>query len=415
MPKSASEQQLKTYLDRVVKQGSIEAIADDKDQVMRMTGIKPGRKSKLQKAHGAVQKLAMGKKISAEEAFFVEAIIIPDKRPAVVIQNNDYKVDHQDWLHLNEAKGVKRQILKAIPAIGRIELPNHPSIPYGGTGFVVGPNLVMTNRHVAEIFTSGVGLRDVRFKSGSSAAIDFRREADSTASHVFDVKSIAMVHPFWDMAILHVEGLGNDIEPLCLSKRPPEDLEDAEIAAIGYPAFDPRNNVDVQRDVFDNVFNVKRLQPGLLRTRRRLNSFGNTVDTVTHDASTLGGNSGSAVLDLATGEVIALHFAGLYLDANFAVPSFDLSRDGRVVDTGVDFGEDDARNVEDPTPWEQSWRGADPEAEAITVRPSAGGDSTMTVQSHPGSATGDVSLTIPLIVNVRLGDVTSTAGSKRKD
>jgi hypothetical protein len=43
-------------------------------------------------------------------------------------------------------------------SIGRIELPTNPSIPYGGTGFVVGPNLLMTNRHVARLFTEGLGM-----------------------------------------------------------------------------------------------------------------------------------------------------------------------------------------------------------------------------------------------------------------
>ena len=40
-----------------------------------------------------------------------------------------------------------------------------------------------------------------------------------------------------------------------------------------------------------------------------------------HDCSTLGGNSGSVVLSLETGEAVGLHFAGRFLEANFAVPS----------------------------------------------------------------------------------------------
>ena len=42
---------------------------------------------------------------------------------------------------------------------------------------------------------------------------------------------------------------------------------------------------------------------------------------ITHDCSTLGGNSGSVLLDLQTGEAVGLHFAGLYLQDNFAVPA----------------------------------------------------------------------------------------------
>ena len=48
---------------------------------------------------------------------------------------------------------------------------------------------------------------------------------------------------------------------------------------------------------------------------------------MTHDASTLGGNSGSAIIDVDSGEVVALHFAGEYLKANYAVPMYELARD----------------------------------------------------------------------------------------
>ena len=58
---------------------------------------------------------------------------------------------------------------------------------------------------------------------------------------------------------------------------------------------------------------------------------------MTHDSSTLGGNSGSAVIDVATGTVIGLHFAGEYLKANYAVPTYELARDRRVADAGLNF------------------------------------------------------------------------------
>ena len=38
-----------------------------------------------------------------------------------------------------------------------------------------------------------------------------------------------------------------------------------------------------------------------------------------HDATTLGGNSGSVVMDMATGQAVALHFGGFEGDRNMAV------------------------------------------------------------------------------------------------
>ena len=52
---------------------------------------------------------------------------------------------------------------------------------------------------------------------------------------------------------------------------------------------------------FDRVFQVKRLQPGELDGGVSTASFGHVVPAATHDCSTLGGNSGSAILDLETG------------------------------------------------------------------------------------------------------------------
>ena len=82
------------------------------------------------------------------------------------------------WLKLKENANIREKLKKAIPSIGRIELPGNPSYPYGGTGFVVGEGLVMTNRHVAGIFASGVGTRTLSFKPGHRAGIDFLRELD---------------------------------------------------------------------------------------------------------------------------------------------------------------------------------------------------------------------------------------------
>ncbi|MGH1481840.1 MAG: DNA/RNA non-specific endonuclease [Geminicoccales bacterium] len=413
MPSQSDTQALKDYLATITREGSIEAIADDKEAVMRMTGARPVRKTEAQKAQGAVQKLARGKEISSEEALFIEAIIIPDKRPAIDIVDDDFTVTETDWVHYDSNLSIKRQILNAIPSVGRIELPDHWSAPYGGTGFVVGENLIMTNRHVAQIFASGVGLQGLQFIPGQTAGIDFKKEKGSDESRFLDVVEVAMVHPYWDMALLHMRGLGENVQPLTLSLTPPEDLIDRDIAAIGYPAFDPRNNTEVQERVFNGTYNVKRLQPGRLRRRALVQSYGKATDCLTHDASTLGGNSGSCVLDVTTGEIVALHFAGIYKKANYAVPAFELSRDEHVAAAGVEFGRDDLANVEQPNPWRDHWVAADPQQEGAKPLVQAVGTHSDQQASIGQAVTtdGGVTLTIPLMVNVRLGQPEQQVGS----
>ncbi|MEZ5941097.1 MAG: trypsin-like peptidase domain-containing protein [Planctomycetaceae bacterium] len=331
--------------------------------------------------------LSRGDEIEPDQQHALEAIVLKRNRPVVNIIENDFSNPPHPWQHLGQAD-IKRRLKQAIPSIGRIELPGHPRLPYAGTGFVVGANLLMTNRHVAEIFANGFGLQQLTFKPNTPAAIDFRREIIASDPQLLNVKRIAMIHPFWDMALLVVEGLSDDHPALTLSVAHPDELKEREIAVIGYPAQDRRNDIKLQNEIFGGVFDVKRLQPGKLKTRRTIRSFGNLVNSVTHDASTLGGNSGSAIVDLKTGEILGLHFAGLYLDANFAVPTYELARDQRIVQTGVQF----SGSVPSTGEWDDVWRRSN-----MTERTSAPAPLPVT------AAGGSVTMNIPLQITVSLG------------
>ena len=65
--------------------------------------------------------------------------------------------------------------------------------------------------------------------------------------------------------------------------------------------------------VFGGRYDVKRAAPGIMTPNSR--------GWATHDCTTLGGNSGSVVIDLKSGEAVALHFAGAYVIENYAVPA----------------------------------------------------------------------------------------------
>ncbi len=216
-----------------------------------------------------------------------------------------------------------------------------------------------------------------------------------------------MVHPYWDMALLEVEGLPADIESLELSQRDVGAEDMVMVAAIGYPAFDTRNDATVQNDLFRHVFGVKRLQPGTAGGTVRTDSFGKSVDAVRHTCSTLGGNSGSALIDLESGKVVALHFGGRYRITNYAVPASALARDGRVVEAGVRFEGNPPGG--DP-PWSSWWTRADEEQ---VIEASAGAVAS-TASKNDGKANagvkvqvlqnGSVQIVLPLHITVSLGD-----------
>ena len=346
----------------------------------------------------AIQKLEQDREdqLTPIEMDALEAIVLPRERPVVFVKDGTYDSIGQPWTHLNEA-AVRARLDPLLPSIGRVEVPQLPWVPYGGTAFVVGSDLLMTNRHVAKLFCEGRGVTRLTYRSGD-AAVDFKREVNTRPSDrtlLFHVVRVEMVHPYWDMAILRVQGLPARITPLKLSVGEPESLLGEDIVAIGYPARDDRNDLDVQDRIFDRQFNVKRLQPGKLRVRERIRSFEQVVDAVTHDSSTLGGNSGSALVHVHTGQVVGLHFAGLYLKANYAVPAYELARDARVVQTGVNF----TGSVPPTDAWDAAWRDAG-EALALPAPVPQVVAPAPAITAPAGTA---ATMTIPLQVAVTVG------------
>ena len=352
----------------------------------------------LEFALSGLQKVHREEDLRPDEANALEAIILPKERPVVFVQRGTFAISDQLWGHFAKSD-IRTRIEAAIPSIGRVELPDDPRIPYGGTGFIVGPGLMMTNRHVAELFAQGLGTKNLAFKPGESAAIDFKREFQSTESISLVVEAVLMIHPYWDMAILKVTGLPTSVKPLNLSVSSPEELNAREVAVVGYPAKDLRNDSKVQDDIFQGVYNVKRLHPGRVRERKPCRSFGKMVSAMTHDCSTLGGNSGSALIDVTTGEIVGLHFAGVYLEDNFAVPTYELARDARVVDLGVNFQGHVARTSN----WASFWNEADGSeaAKPTTNTDSSNQQSQHTLATVPAQAVA--TFTIPLQLTVSIG------------
>ncbi len=104
-----------------------------------------------------LESLARRTAIPPQDHELLEAIIFEEIRPAIDIVDGAFTVTRPLWKQLSADAAIRERIETAIPSVGRIELPGNARIPYGGTGFVVGEGLVMTNRHVAEIFAEGPG------------------------------------------------------------------------------------------------------------------------------------------------------------------------------------------------------------------------------------------------------------------
>jgi endonuclease G len=256
-----------------------------------------------------------------------EAIVERFTRPVYLVQESKFTVPPDNFDDSEEIKArlaTGRDALEGlIPSVGRIDLRNH-RLDWVGTGWLVGPGIVVTNRHVAaEFATRRDGGFDFRRFYGNpkvSAHVDWRHEYRQGTESRFQVKEVLWIEPedSVDMAIVRVSDSGDSDEslPPAIELMTSEELRSAGVGAwvavIGYPAYDSRNNAADQQRIFDGIYNVKRLAPGQVTAIEK-------QDVLHHDATTLGGNSGSAVIDLASGKAAALHFGGIQGERNDAV------------------------------------------------------------------------------------------------
>ena len=244
---------------------------------------------------------------------------VPRDNPALIIQEGDFGALPQAWEHLN----TKRQMLKRIiPSVGRLEIEVAGTNRTGGTAFVVGNGILMTNKHVVEDFAtlhSGEGT----FKPGFSVRIDFGGEHGHETASELPLENFVEARSRYDIALLRfTPTLDHIVKALVLEKtEPPPPLANREIAVIGYPGHDPHLTPDQVAGVFQNILGVKRLQPGKIRATQNLDG----LTLLRHDCSTSDGNSGSCVIDLETGRVIALHFGSVTV--NLAVPLWKVANE----------------------------------------------------------------------------------------
>jgi S1-C subfamily serine protease len=280
-----------------------------------------------EEAERAVVRMTEGRwGLDIDDGRGLEAIILRFTRPVQLIQDDTFQPPPDPFPdsraiadRLNRSRGA---LEAAIPSAGRIEVAHH-RLSWVGTGWMVKPNVVVTNRHVAEEFArsdAGFAFRKNALGRALKASIDWRREHERSHESLFRVRQVLWIEPddSVDIALLEIDPTGeaHEAQPRVIELVSAEELAacgvGAWLAVIGYPAYDSRNSDGDQQRIFDGIYNVKRLAPGQLRT---IGYNG----LVTHDATTLCGNSGSVVIDLASGKALALHFGGLEREDNYAV------------------------------------------------------------------------------------------------
>jgi endonuclease G len=255
---------------------------------------------KVTLARAAVEKLRSMRMPTKSEAAALEQII-RERRPALGIVGGVVESWPQGAQVLGERWGsFVARVVPLLAAVGRIESRNDPI----GTGFVVADRIVATNKHVVEqLFREGNSL--------TGAGIRFGLTTEHAATSSFkELVEVIIEHETLDIALLKLGPDGRSPAPLALAattKREP-------VVCVGYPFADYRDPAFANKNFAGN-FALETLAPGRI-TRTGKAGFSD----LEHDCQTLGGNSGSPLLSVATRAVVAVHYDGKFLERNSAVP-----------------------------------------------------------------------------------------------
>lgn len=266
-----------------------------------------------------------GSAAALEHAGALEKIVLAEGRPALMVEGGTFSPAVSPiWRATLE--DARRFLEAAIASVGKISIERFGRRQMLGTGWVVAPSLVVTNRHVAKVFArygaSGeFPLRVDTRGNAIQAVIDFKGEHLRKEELCFSILKVLYMAPDDDLspdvALLSVAATSRDAQrplpaPLFLSEEEP--AEQQIVAAIGFPARDfEEDDQAAMKRYFGSAYEVKRLSPGFVTK----SETGKTI--FHHDCTTLGGSSGSALIDLVGGRVLGLHFSGSSGVTNYAV------------------------------------------------------------------------------------------------
>ena len=268
-----------------------------------------------------------------------EAMILRHLRPALLVRKN--KIETPESPEIRKRLVPYLPKLEArVPSIGRIDFVNLGK-PFGGTGWMITEDIIVTNRHVALEFAEKRG-RSIAFRRNALGAqveayIDFKEEyaGDNRPRPEFEIAVEKVLYitaekpseP--DIAFLRIKRHHRMPPPIPISDVVLK--KDQFISVIGYPAYDPDGIISnsAAHSVFNNIYEVKRCSPGeVVEYEKRPWYF-------FHDCTTLGGNSGSVVLDNLSGAAVGLHFMGEVQKENYAVKASEVLKHLRKVSTKV--------------------------------------------------------------------------------
>lgn len=234
-------------------------------------------------------------------------------REGLIIGGGKASVTSQALATGNVAPAFLEDFQQSYNAIGRVGLPFGAEDQRScGTGVLITPHHIMTNAHVYDFL--------YEYGQPGEFGIEFMAEHGNPASSHYEFKdSPPLILEGFDIAIFTLRTPIDSRLPAVISPTHPQDLEEREIALIGYPSsYSYRENDHFSGFEMFPVLDVKRVSYGsIFRHSQDEGPFGFRVNhhkarntIISHNATSIGGGSGSPVIDRKTGQVLAIHFGG---------------------------------------------------------------------------------------------------------
>jgi hypothetical protein len=284
--------------------------------------------------------------VTPEERLGLECVLLLYGRPSVLVEQNQLARVAPFW---NVLEDQREEIEMVQRGVGRIELYGHPEFDWAGTAFLVNETTLLTTRRTAEYFLEERA-GTWSFRPGITAWMDYGSEYQGVSSAGYRIRNVLGVHDVYDLALLEVEPpqfqQGSAPTPLALAAQPPLPVDGRPVYMVGYPVWDARRNEpQVISRIFRDVYNVKRVQPGVLCGSLQFRD----VQLLRDDCAALGGNAGSCVVDLETHQVLGVQLTSRYLESGTAIPLWVLRNDPLFQRAGVTFAEATFQELETAT------------------------------------------------------------------
>jgi endonuclease G len=293
--------------ERAFSQMTIGQAWESRRAIIGTANMPAGEEQQL--AEEALETLRLGGKPSAPQLAALE-LAIRLMRPAPLSKRGslddlpeEAASSFQDW------PAFQKSVTPFLYSIGRIDQFPEEAV---GTGFLISDKLLVTNRHVLSQLSRGTEVLEQ-----GQAVVRFKHEYQSPDEPPVAIKRVVAVHPALDMALLEVEKKDYNDGRLPLAIDPAEVEEGHPVVAIGYPFNDSVRNPLFISTVFGARFGVKRAAPGEVT--------GVAANSIFHDCSTLGGNSGSPILSMKTSRLVGIHRDGRFMYRNEAANGASVS------------------------------------------------------------------------------------------